>query len=65
VLGADPEALREGIASLLDYLRRKRVLHDPERGIFGKYWMDGDLEIQQGYLPQLGSARRDQAAAER
>jgi hypothetical protein len=65
VLGLTPEALREGVASLLDYLRRKRVLHDPERGIFGKYWMDGDLEIQQGYLPQLGGARRDQAAAER
>jgi superfamily II DNA/RNA helicase len=55
VLGLTPEALREGVASLLDYLRRKRVLHDPERGIFGKYWMDGDLEIQQGYLPQLGA----------
>ncbi len=49
------EDLREGVASLLDYLRRKRVLHDPVRGIFTKYWMDGDLEIQQGYLPQLGA----------
>ena len=47
--------LREGVASLLDYLRRKRVLFDPEREIFTKYWMDGDLEVQQGYLPQVGN----------
>jgi ATP-dependent helicase YprA (DUF1998 family) len=53
-LGMPPEDLRDGVATLLDYLRRKRVLHDPEREIFTKYWMDGDLEIQQGYLPQLG-----------
>jgi len=55
VLGMPPEDLRDGVASVLDYLRRKRVLHDPERGIFGRYWQDGDLEIQQGYLPQLGA----------
>ena len=54
-LGLPPEELRDGVASLLDYLRRKRVLHDPEREIFTKYWMDGDLEVQQGYLPQLGN----------
>jgi len=54
-LGMPGEDLREGVASLLDYLRRKRILYDPERGIFTKYWMDGDLEVQQGYLPQLGS----------
>ena len=53
-LGMPPEDLRDGVAGLLDYLRRKRVLHDPEREIFTKYWMDGDLEVQQGYLPQLG-----------
>jgi ATP-dependent helicase YprA (DUF1998 family) len=54
-LGIPPEDLRDGVASLLDYLRRKRVLHDPEREIFTRYWMDGDLEIQQGYLPQFGN----------
>ncbi len=54
-LGLPPEDLREGVASLLDYLRRKRVLHDPEHEIFTKYWMDGDLEVQQGYLPQIGN----------
>jgi len=55
VLGMPPEDLRDGVASVLDYLRRKRVLHDRERGIFGRYWQDGDLEIQQGYLPQFGA----------
>ncbi len=54
-LGLPPEELRDGVASLLDYLRRKRVLYDPEREIFTKYWMDGDLEVQQGYLPQMGN----------
>ncbi len=54
-LGLPADKLRDGVASLLDYLRRKRVLHDPEREIFTKYWMDGDLEVQQGYLPQIGN----------
>ena len=52
-LGVSPERLREGLASVLDYLRRKRVLHDPEHEIFTKYWMEGDREIQQGYLPSF------------
>ena len=69
-LGMPPEDLRDGVASLLDYLRRKRVLHDPDREIFTKYWMDGDLEVQQGYLPQVGGPvgtklrRGDQEKAE-
>ena len=54
VLGMPPEDLRDGVASVLDYLRRKRVLHDKEFGTFTKYWMDGDQELQQGYLPQMG-----------
>ena len=53
-LGMSSEEMRDGVASVLDYFRRKRVLYDPEREIFSKYWMDGDLEIQQGYLPRLG-----------
>ena len=50
-LGIAPDELREGVASVLDYLRRRRALHDPEYEIFTKYWMEGDREIQQGYLP--------------
>ena len=54
-LGLSAQPLRDGVASILDYLRRKRVLHDPEYGIFTRYWMDGDKEIQQGYLPNFRS----------
>ena len=50
-----PGDLYEGVASLLDYLRRRRVLYDPELRIFTRYWHDGDAEIQQGYLPLFGS----------
>ena len=46
-----PERLREGVASVLDYLRRRGALHDPEYEIFTKMWQEGDREIQQGYLP--------------
>ena len=54
-LGISAERLRDGAASVLDYLRRRRALHDPEHEIFTKYWMDGNREIQQGYLPNLRS----------
>ena len=57
VLGVSPEGLREGVASVLDYLRRQRILHDPEHEIFTKYWMEGDREIQQGYLPSFLSPK--------
>ena len=52
-LGISPEDLREGVASVLDYLRRRQALHDPEHEIFTKYWREGDREIQQGYLPSF------------
>ena len=51
------DELREGIAGLLDYLRRNRILYDPEHEIFSRYWMDGDREIQQGYLPDFLSPK--------
>ena len=52
-LGISAEQLREGVASVLDYVRRRRALHDPEYEVFTKAWMDGDREVQQGYLPNL------------
>ena len=52
-LGISAERLRGGVAGVLDYLRRRRALHDPEHGIFTRYWRDGDREVQQGYLPNL------------
>ena len=54
-LGLPAEDLCDGVATVLDYLRRRRALYDPEREIFTKYWMDGDQEVQQGYLPRLGN----------
>ena len=51
------DELREGVASILDYLRRNRVLYDPEHEIFSRYWMEGDREIQQGYLPDFLSPK--------
>ena len=50
-LGVSAERLCAGVASVLDYLRRRGALYDPEHQIFTKYWQDGDREIQQGYLP--------------
>ena len=48
-----PDELCSGITTLLDYLRRQRVLFDPVHKTFSKYWNEGDLEIQNGYLPQM------------
>ncbi len=53
-LGMSADDLRNGVAALLDYLRRKRVLHDPEYEVFTHNWRDGDQEIQQGYMVKLG-----------
>ena len=67
-LGISAEHMREGVASVLDYLRRKRILHDPEHEIFTKHWMEGDREIQQGYLPSFlrpSATKLRRAASER
>ena len=68
-LGISAEHLREGVASVLDYLRRRRALHDPEHELFTKYWKDGDPEVQQGYLPNLrgpaGTKLRRESAEKR
>ena len=50
VLEVEPGALAEGIAALLDHLRRIRVLHDPTK-LFEKMWNSGDKEVQYGYVP--------------
>lgn len=52
-MGLPPEDLKSGIEAILDHLRRQRLLRDPLRGIFSRYWQDGDLEIQRGYLPSM------------
>ena len=47
----EPEALAEGAAGLLDHLRRTRLLYDEPTKVFGRFWRDGDKEIQYGYIP--------------
>ena len=52
-LGVIPSELASGVASLLDGIRRQRILLDREGRIFSRYWEDGDREIQRGYLPMM------------
>ena len=50
-IGVSADRLREGVAGVLDYLRRRRALYDAEYEVFTKYWQEGSAEVQQGYLP--------------
>jgi len=52
-IGTTPERLTDGIAALLDVHRRKFFVLDREGQVFSHYWMEGDREIQRGYLPKL------------
>jgi len=52
-LGVDPALLADGISDLLDRARRGYQLHDSQKRIFGKFWGDGDFELQRGYLPDM------------
>jgi len=49
-IGVAEAALLEGIAALLDHLRRVRALGDPTR-LFETMWSSGDKEVQYGYVP--------------
>lgn len=53
VLGCSPEDLREGIASLLDAARSRRMLFDPVTRMFSKFWLEGEKEVLRGYLPNM------------
>lgn len=57
-LGIEPTVLAEGVAALLDHVRRTRVLHDEPTRLFGRLWRDGDKEIQYGYLPAFSGGPR-------
>lgn len=46
-----PEDLKGGIETLLDQLRRQRLLYDSRRGVFTRWWNEGDREILRGYMP--------------
>lgn len=57
-LGVPDTALAEGIAALLDHLRRIRVLHDARTLVFENKWNSGDKEVQYGYLPNFAGGPR-------
>jgi hypothetical protein len=50
-LGLSPQELRDGVAAMLDFTRRSRILLDRDRRIFSKIWQEGDREITSGCLP--------------
>ena len=52
-LGMPVSRVRDGVASVLDYFRRRGALFDPDFQIFTRFWMDGSPEVQQGYLPSF------------
>lgn len=52
-LAMPADELKIGVETLLDMLRRRRLLRDSHNEIFSRYWHDGDREIQRGYLPIL------------
>ena len=53
VLGLTPDALLDGVATLLDSLRRRMLVHDRVHEVFGKWWDDGAREILAGYFPKF------------
>jgi ATP-dependent helicase YprA (DUF1998 family)/rubrerythrin len=50
-LALTPEALVDGVASLLDTWRRGRLLNDGDEPIFGKWWKAGSDEVLRGFIP--------------
>lgn len=52
-IGCQPTALAQGIASLLDAARSRRMLYDSVTGVYSKVWMDGELQVLRGYLPSM------------
>jgi ATP-dependent helicase YprA (DUF1998 family) len=52
-IGSTPERLADGVAALLDTVRRKGIVLDQETHLFDKFRDDGDLLVQRGYVPKL------------
>lgn len=52
-LGCKAEMLADGVASLLDAARSRRMLFDSVTGVYSKVWLDGDMRVQRGYLPSM------------
>ena len=51
--GIPADRLRDGVASVLDYFRRRGALLDPEYKVFTRYWGKGSPEVQQGFIPSF------------
>jgi hypothetical protein len=49
-IGCKAEALVEGVASLLDSARARKILHDNVTKVFSRFWLDGAKELQRGYI---------------
>jgi hypothetical protein len=52
-LSCEPKVLAEGVASLLDAARSRRMLYDSITNVYSKVWMDGELQVMRGYLPSM------------
>lgn len=52
-LGCSAEAMVDGVASLLDNARARRMLFDPVTKAYSKFWLDGEKEVLRGYLPSM------------
>ena len=57
-LGCTPEALCDGVSSLLDATRRGRVLFDRDTHLYSNYWHDSDREVSQGIIPMVQGGPR-------
>ncbi|HNC97848.1 MAG TPA: helicase, partial [Myxococcota bacterium] len=57
-LGCPPEQLCEGVAALLDHLRRSRILWDATTKLFNQHWGSENREIQAGYFPPFAGGPR-------
>lgn len=52
-IGCKSEALAEGVASLLDGARSRRMVFDAVTKAYSKFWLEGEVEVQRGYLPSM------------
>lgn len=57
-LDLTPVDLAHGVAGLLDLERRRTVVHDEYRQIFGRFWNPGDEEVLRGYMPVISGVPR-------
>ncbi|MGH2604616.1 MAG: DEAD/DEAH box helicase, partial [Dehalococcoidia bacterium] len=52
-VGVSADRVADGIAALLDRMRRQLHVLDRQGQIFSRFWREGDREILRGYLPLM------------